>query len=48
MIKINEVSTKGKIREMDIDELLDLLKTVKDEKILNYIREQIRQMLGNQ
>lgn len=42
------ISIRGKIREMDIDELLEILKTVKDEKTINYIREQIRQLSGNQ
>jgi len=37
-------SMKGVIREMDMEELEDLLKTITDEKLITYINKQISQL----
>ena len=40
----NTASMRGIIREMELDELKDLLNTITDEKLIAYINTQISQL----
>jgi len=43
-IMTNTASMRGIIREMELDELKDLLNTITDEKLIAYINTQISQL----
>jgi hypothetical protein len=43
-IMTSTASMRGIIREMELDELKDLLNTITDEKLIDYINTQISQL----